>query len=112
LRRGGHLSFEQEGSLKAHIAANPPRSTNEVRAHIANKYGQFISRSGAIKLMARLGFVYKKPKLLPLGANEDVQCEFIRKYDALCNQLVADEAIFLTMQCIPSIRQGPPMAGF
>jgi len=71
----------------------PPRSTNEVRDYVQNKYGQSFSRSGAIKLMARLGFVYKKPKLLPLKAKEDEQREFIIKYNALCNELMADEAI-------------------
>jgi transposase len=92
-KREGHLSFEQECELKAHLAANPPRSTNEVREFIKDKYGQSFSRSGAIKLMARLGFVYKKPKLLPLKAKEGEQREFIRKYNALCNKMMADETI-------------------
>ncbi len=79
--------------MKEHLSLHPPRSTNEVRAYVENKYGQVFSRSGAIKLMARLGFVYKKPKLLPLEAKEDEQREFIKKYNTLCNQLMADEAI-------------------
>ncbi len=92
-KREGHLCFAQEGELKEHLAAHPPRSANEVRAYTANQYGQRFSRSGAIKLMARLGFVYKKPKLLPLKAREGEQREFIKKYNALCNGLMADEAI-------------------
>jgi transposase len=43
--------------------------------------------------MARLGFVYKKPKLLPLKAKEDEQRDFIKHYNSLCNELMADEAI-------------------
>ncbi len=92
-KREGHLSFEQEGELKEHLSLHPPRSTNEVRAYVENKYGQAFSRSGAIRLMARLGFVYKKPKLLPLKAKEGKQREFIKKYNTLCNQLMADETI-------------------
>ena len=92
-KREGHLTFEQENELKAHLSANPPRSTNEARALIQNSYGHSFSRSGTIKLMARLGFVYKKPKLLPLKAKEDEQREFIIKYNALCNELMADETI-------------------
>jgi transposase len=92
-KREGHLSFEQEGELKEHLTLHPPRSTNEIRAYVENKYGQSFSRSGAIKLMARLGFVYKKPKLLPLKAKESEQREFIRKYNALCNALMANETI-------------------
>jgi transposase len=92
-RREGHLSFKQEAALKAHLAGHPPRSTNEVRKFVQNRYGQCFSRSGAVKLMARLGFVYKKPKLLPLAANEDKQRDFIRQYNSLCNALMDDEAI-------------------
>ena len=92
-KREGYLSFEQEDELKEHLTLHPPRSTNEVRGFIQNSYGQSFSRSGAIKLMARLGFVYKKPKLLPLAANEDEQRDFIKQYNALCNQLMDDETI-------------------
>ena len=92
-KREGHLSFEQQAVLKEHLTLHPPRSTNEVRAYIENKFGQEFSRSGAIKLMARLGFVYKRPKLLPLAANEDAQHEFIKQYNSLMNGLEADEAV-------------------
>ena len=92
-KREGYLSFEQEDELKEHLTLHPPRSTNEVRAHVQNSYTQEFSHSGAIKLMARLGFVYKKPKLLPLAANEDGQRDFIKQYNALCNQLMDDETI-------------------
>ena len=92
-KREGYLSFEQEDELKEHLTLHPPRSTNEVRAHVQNSYTQEFSHSGAIKLMARLGFVYKKPKLLPLAANEDEQRDFIKQYNALCNQLMDDETI-------------------
>ncbi len=111
-KREGHLSFEHEGELKAHLAANPPRSTNEVRAHIASRYGQSFSRSGAIKLMARLGFVYKKPKLLPLAANEDEQCKFIKQYNALCNQLMDDETIVFGDAVHPEYQARPAHGWF
>jgi len=92
-KREGHLDFAQEAALKQHLTLHPPRSTNEVRVYISSQYGHFFSRSGAIKLMARLGFVYKKPKLLPLAANEDAQRNFIKQYNSLCNQLMDDEVI-------------------
>jgi len=92
-KREGHLDFTQEAALKEHLRLHPPCSTNEVRSIIHNKYGQSYSRSGAIKLMGRLGFVYKKPKLLPLAANEDAQRNFIKQYNSLCNGLMEDETI-------------------
>jgi transposase len=92
-KREGHLNFTQEVALKEHLTLHPPRSTNEVRGFIQYSYGQSFSRSGAIKLMARLGFIYKKPKLLPLKAKEGEQHEFIRKYNSLLNALEADETV-------------------
>lgn len=111
-KREGRLDFGQEGELKAHLTANPPRSTNEVRAYIASKYGQVYSRSGAIKLMARLDFVYKKPKLLPLAANEDAQCEFIKQYNVLCNELMVDETIVFGDAVHPEYQARPAHGWF
>ena len=85
--------FLSHGMRFLFLSAWPPRSTNEVCLYIQNSYGQEFSRSGSIKLMARLGFVYKKPKLLPLAANEGEQRDFIRQYNALCNALMDDETI-------------------
>ena len=92
-KREGHLDFKQEAALKEHLRAEPARSTLEVRHYVLRSYGQEFSHSGAIKLMGRLGFVYKKPKALPLAANEDKQHDFIKKYNGLCNGLMDDETI-------------------
>jgi transposase len=111
-KREGNLSFEQEGELKAHMHLHPPRSTNEVRAHIKNIYGETFSRSGAIKLMTRLGFDYKKPKLLPLKADEEEQRDFIKQYNALCNQLMADETIVFADAVHPEHQSRPAHGWF
>ena len=92
-RRQGYLDFDQERALKEHLVDHPVRSTNEIHQYIFNTYGQEFSRSGAIKLLGRLGFVYKKPLVLPLKADEDEQRQFIKEYNDLCNSLMADEAI-------------------
>ncbi|NRA87462.1 MAG: helix-turn-helix domain-containing protein, partial [Rhizobiales bacterium] len=39
-KREGHLGFTQEVALKAHLGMPPPRSTNEVRKYIQDKYHQ------------------------------------------------------------------------
>jgi len=92
-KRQGHLDFDQERAIKEHLVDHPVCSTNEIRQYIFNTFGQEFSRSGAIKLMGRLGFVYKKPLVLPLKADEDEQHRFISKYNDLCNALMADETI-------------------
>ena len=40
------------------------RSTVEIRSHIASGFGLDYSHSGCIRLLARLGFEYRKPRPL------------------------------------------------
>jgi len=111
-KREGHLSFEQEEELRASLTAHPMRTTNEIRAYIKQTYGQSYSKPGAIKLMSRLGFVYKKPKLLPLQASPEAQVEFITDYEALCTQLPADETIVFADAVHPEHQSRPAHGWF
>ncbi|MEE9273207.1 MAG: winged helix-turn-helix domain-containing protein, partial [Robiginitomaculum sp.] len=92
-KRTGHLGFEQEAELRIHLTAHPMRTSDEIRVYVEQTYGQKYSRPGAIKLMARLGFIWKKPKLLPLQASPEAQEKFIADYENLCTELPNDEAI-------------------
>ena len=49
------------------------RSTVEIRSHIASGFGLDYSHSGCIKLLARLGFEYRKPRPLPKLASAEQQ---------------------------------------
>ena len=68
-KREGHLSFKQEGELKAHLSAWPPRSTNEVSLYIQNSYGQEFSPLGVYQtdgaawlcLQETIGFCRLRP---------------------------------------------------
>jgi len=110
--REGHLSRTQEAELTLHLQAHPPRTVGEVRAHIGRVYGVHFSRSGAIKLMGRLGFVYKKPRLLPLGAAPEAQAEFIASYEDLCNELADDEAVVFADAVHPEHQSRPAYGWF
>lgn len=110
--RQGHLTFAQETELKAHLADAPVRDTNEVRRHIAGRYGQDFSRSGAIKLMHRLGFVYRKPAKLPAIADEAAQAAFIAEYEALRTALWADETIVFADAVHPEYQSRPAHGWF
>jgi transposase len=92
--REGHLSRDQEQALAGRLRDAPMRDTNEIRAHILKEYGQRYSASGCIKLLHRLGFVYKKPARLPVQADEQAQKDFIASYNALQNHLPEDEIIY------------------
>ncbi len=79
--REGKLTRDQETSLQETLRASPPRSTNEVRDIILQRFGQEYTRGGAIKLMHRLGFGYVKPKPLPRQADRAGREAFIRQYE-------------------------------
>lgn len=111
-KREGHLSFEQEAELQVHLSAHPMRTSGEVRAYIEQTYGQRYSHPGAIKLMTRLGFVYKKPKLLPLQASPQAQENFIADYEELCTELPADEAIVFVDAVHPEHQSRPAYGWF
>ena len=66
-KREGLLTRQQEGELIRHFTQDPARSTHAVRTFIEAGFGARYAQSGAIKLMHRLGFCYKKPKPLALG---------------------------------------------
>jgi len=59
-KRDGHLTEDQEAALATLFRDRPPKTTDEVRAVIGKLFDVTYSKSGAIKLMGRLGFCYKK----------------------------------------------------
>jgi transposase len=69
--KGGQsrMTQAQEVALCAWLEARFCRSTVEIRAHVAAECGLNYSHSGCIKLLARLGFEYRKPKALPRVAD-------------------------------------------
>ncbi len=85
--KGGQsrMSGEQAAALTGWLDGRFCRSTVEIRAHMAAKFGLSYSHSGCLKLLARLGFEYRKPKPLPKVAAAEKQAEFIEHYERLLN---------------------------
>jgi transposase len=83
------------------------RSTVEIRAHIAAEFDQEYSHSGCIKLLARLGFEYRKPKPLPRVASAEKQAAFIALYERLMGELRADEAVYVADAVHPEYQVEP-----
>ena len=84
----------QEGALCAWLKARFCRSTVEIRAYVAAECGLNYSHSGCIKLLARLGFEYRKPKALPRVIDIAKQAEFIEMYENMLNSLADAEAVY------------------
>jgi transposase len=57
-------------------------------AHVAAECSLNYSHSGCIKLLAQLGFEYRKPKPMPRVASVEKQATFIALYERLMTGLV------------------------
>jgi len=90
------LSLIQEKELKQFLKENTKRTALEIVSHIQKTYGISFSVIGATKLLHRLGFTYKKPKIIPGKASFQKQEEFLQKYESIKSSLKEkDEVYFL-----------------
>ena len=107
--KGGQsrMTQAQEAALCDWLEERFCRSTAEIRAHIAAEFGLTYSHSGCIRIMARLGFEYRKPKPLPRVASAEKQAEFIALYERMMNALDADEAVYFADAVHPEYQTKP-----
>ena len=88
------LTAEQQERLTAWVTATLPRTTREIGAWIARECGiEYEGRSGLIALLHRPGMEHRKPKAISRKLDPAKQAAFIKSYEALLNQLPADEAV-------------------
>jgi transposase len=79
----GKLCGLQTVQLDEHLNENTYLSTKEVVSYVAKRFKVKYSVSGLTELLHRLGYVYKKPKLVPGKADAKAQEEFIASYREL-----------------------------
>ena len=104
-----NLSVEQERALKDHIAKANDSSSVAIIEHIKQIYGIEYSNSDIVKLLGRIGFVYKKTKLVPGKANPERQQQFIREYHQLRAQMSSNNDILFIDGTLP---QHNPVSSF
>lgn len=77
------LTIEQQAQLKRFLKKNMQRTAIEVRDHISTVYHITYSVIGVTKLLHRIGFTYKKPKIVPGKADARKQKRFLAAYRKL-----------------------------
>lgn len=79
---GGHckLSQEQLSELEDELDQTIHQTTQSVIQFVEQRYSEHYSISGMTSLLRSLGFVYKKPKLIPRVPDEEIQERFIEEY--------------------------------
>ena len=65
------------------------------------------SHSGCIKLLARLGFGYRRPKALPRVADVEKQAAFIAFSENFLNNLPVDGAVYFSDAVHPDYQSKP-----
>jgi transposase len=93
--KGGHcaLTAAQIEDLRDWATRTLPRTTAEVGAIVKERFGVDYGRSGLIKLMGRIGFVWRKPEAVPAKSDARARRAFIERHEKLRNSLGSDETI-------------------
>lgn len=103
----GKLTRDEQAELVAALSAGFFSSTAAVIALIEKRFGVAYSKPGAIKLLHRLGFEYRKPKGLPAKADAAAQEAFVAHYERLMNGLLPDEAVYFSDAVHPEWQSRP-----
>lgn len=107
--KGGQtkLTLLQESILKKYLEINTLRTSKEIVNYIQKEYGVGFSVIGVTKLLHRLGFSYKKPKVIPGKADFFNQAQFIEKYDEIKNNLKINDQIYFVDSTHPEHNTKP-----
>lgn len=107
--KGGQtkLTILEETELKKYLEINTKRTVKEIISHIEIKYKIKFSVVGATKLLHRLGFSYKKPKVVPGKADLLKQAQFIEEYKKLKGSLKVQDQIYFADSTHPEHNTKP-----
>jgi transposase len=103
------LTGEQQQQLVAYLQTHLCLTAKQVAHYVQQTWHITYSESGITQLLHRLGFVYKKPKLIPGKANAERQQAFIEAYRKLQADKSSDERIYFMDATHPHHN---PIAGY
>jgi len=101
------LSLIQEQELKTYLKDHTKRTAKEVATYVFKTYGFAYSVIGVTKLLHRLGFTYKKPKIIPGRASRDKQEEFLKKYEEIKSNLKENDQVYFLDSTHPTHNTKP-----
>ena len=92
----GYLSIEQEQELDRHLQIHLHITAKSIVAYVEDRWDIHYTESGMTDLLHRLGYVYKKPKLVPGKANAQAQESFLEDYENIKeNKAEKDVILFM-----------------
>ena len=90
----GQLTQEEEALLKHELRSNLYICSQEIVDYIERTFGVRYSCSAVVKLLKRLGFVYKKTKHMPSKASRAAQEQFVQQLEDLLAQIGKNEVVY------------------
>lgn len=96
------LSKEQEDELAKHLEENLYATASEICNYIKKKYKIEFTPDGLVITLHRLGFSYKKTKIVPSKADKELQEKFVKEYENLRNNQKSDEKVYFLDGVHPS----------
>lgn len=90
----GKLDNSQMRQLVDELSNKVYRTSQEVCDWIEKQFGVKYNSQGVIHLLHRLGFVYKKPRLMPSKADAPKQKEFLQSLIQLQSDLKKNEVLY------------------
>ena len=101
------LTLAQKKELKVFLKDQALRTAQEVAWHIQKTYKVTYSLTGVTKLLHRLGFVYKKPKIVPGKADREKQEEFVKVYKNIRENLGSNDQLYFADSTHPQHNTKP-----
>jgi len=89
-----YLTVNQQHELTLHLKENTYQKVLEIVVYVKNTYNKIYSIEGMTHLLHRLGFVYKKTKVIPGKVDLKKQEEFKKEYQKLKQSKGIDDKIY------------------
>lgn len=89
----GKLTAEEQAILVEELSVHLYQNTAQIADFIAKRFGKQYTCQGLVPLLHRLGFSYKKTKLVPCEAGVSEQLAFVDTLNALKNSVESDNAV-------------------
>ena len=110
--QGGHskLSDKQEKELIKHLDENIYSTATEVCQYVKERYGIEYTPNGIVHTLNRLGFRYKKTKIVPSKADKEKQEKFVEEYKKLRENQKSTEKVYFMDSVHPTHNVMPAYA--
>jgi len=101
------LDTFQLNELKTYLKINTQTRVKDITLYVKNQYNISYSIIGMTKLIHRMGFSYKKPKIIPGKADWIKQEMFLTKYQEIKSKLKVNDQLYFLDSTHPTHNTAP-----